>query len=357
MDRSILFMAEYPNQETAKEGMSQRMIAVDRQFADDKRAYLFVSHRLYAKKEQKEIFPGVIQYRCNLFVHFFFILRLFRSSKLIYFHSIQNALPILPILLILTQSKYILDVHGIVPEEHLLAGYASKSKLYALTERVLFKRLFLAISVTESMANHFKKKYLGLNYKNLIYPIMPNNIQNGVNQQPIEESDMINVVYSGNLQKWQNVDLMLDIIADNLSPKITYTLLTGSPEEMKAKAASKGLDEKKNVFIYSVAPDELVGYYNRANYGFILRDDIPVNNVACPTKLVEYMYYGIVPIVKSPNIGDFGAYGFEYLKVNDFSLNALKAVKSKKNKSIISEMLVNSQETDIREYLVSLEQL
>ena len=35
------------------------------------------------------------------------------------------------------------------------------------------------------------------------------------------------------------------------------------------------------------------------------REEILVNAVACPTKLVEYMYWGVVPVVITPNIGDF----------------------------------------------------
>ena len=51
--------------------------------------------------------------------------------------------------------------------------------------------------------------------------------------------------------------------------------------------------------------EEMKEVYRHAQYGFVLRDDIVVNNVACPTKIIDYIKYDIIPIVKSPHIGDF----------------------------------------------------
>jgi hypothetical protein len=36
-----------------------------------------------------------------------------------------------------------------------------------------------------------------------------------------------------------------------------------------------------------------------------------------PTKLYEYICYGVVPIVLSPDIGDFVELGYRYLRVED----------------------------------------
>jgi hypothetical protein len=58
--------------------------------------------------------------------------------------------------------------------------------------------------------------------------------------------------------------------------------------------------------------------YQGCQYGLLFRDDIPVNNVACPAKLTEYMQYGIVPVLTSPRIGDFEALGMRYVACEDF---------------------------------------
>jgi hypothetical protein len=71
--------------------------------------------------------------------------------------------------------------------------------------------------------------------------------------------------------------------------------------------------------VKSVKPDYLNNKaYPEAILGFVLRDDIAVNNVACPTKISEYLRHGIIPIVYSENIGDFVNLGMKYIRLSDF---------------------------------------
>lgn len=335
--------------------MSQRMAAVDEQFRDDQRLYLFVSHRFFTTKQIYPIKEGVLQYKCNLFLHFFLIMKLLSQSRFIYFHSLQNVLPVFPCLKFLkANKKLVLDIHGVVPEEHEFAGQQRKSRFYAMVESYLFRYLSVGISVTDAMSNHFREKYPSSKVRLISYPIMPSNIMVDNYEIPRhEDGDKIHIVYSGNLQSWQNIDLMIDVISKHISPDIIYTILTGSLDQMKTVLAEKGLSDSQQVFVDSVAPNELHKFYEKAHYGFILRDDITVNRVACPTKLVEYMFYGMIPIIKSKNIGDFDTMGYDYLSLEDFSLQALKAQKSKKNIGIISSLKDKSEGTDIREYLLN----
>jgi hypothetical protein len=65
--------------------------------------------------------------------------------------------------------------------------------------------------------------------------------------------------------------------------------------------------------------ERLAAEYSTADFGFIVRDDSPVNGVACPTKLIEYLCYGVIPIVELVEIGDFAEYGYEYVSLADFN--------------------------------------
>jgi hypothetical protein len=78
-----------------------------------------------------------------------------------------------------------------------------------------------------------------------------------------------------------------------------------------------------NVVIEYKTPDQMEAEYRTCHYGMILRDDIVVNNVACPTKLVEYLQYGIVPVCKSEKIGDFAELGMHYVKHTEFVAKSL----------------------------------
>jgi hypothetical protein len=351
----IVFVAEYPDVKTIKEGMAQRIVAMDKQFEQDNRLYLQVSHRFFVKRQSKDLPNGCVQYRCNLFVDFFFIVNLFLKSKLIFYHSIQNVLPVLPALFAVPRGKkMVLDLHGVVPEEHVLAGQPRKARFYSMAEQYIFKRLSLTISVTDAMKAHFRRKYPESKTEMLTYPILPSNITNS-DFSPMEEdtADVINVVYSGNVQVWQNIEMMVDVISKNLSPRIKYYILTGDPDTMNGILKNKGLAGKDGIQVNSVQPDELKKYYAIAHYGFILRDDIVVNSVACPTKLIEYMHYGMIPIVKCQKIGDFAALGYDYIDVKDFNFQTIQKRKSDKNHLIISKMKKDSESIDLRSMLLT----
>jgi hypothetical protein len=68
----------------------------------------------------------------------------------------------------------------------------------------------------------------------------------------------------------------------------------------------------------TVPQDSVKERYLQSTYGFVLRGDNLINNVACPTKLVEYMFWGVIPIVIQPAIGDFMELGYQYLTLAEF---------------------------------------
>ena len=349
----LLVLANYPDEKTRHEGMSQRVIAIDKQYESEQRVYLFVSHRMFFKKQVIRIDPNAVQYRCNIFVHFFFILGLFRKADTLYFHSVINVLPVLPMLsFIRPNQRVVLDAHGLVPEEQRLAGTRWKSNLYQLSERRIFDRCDVVITVNSAMERYFRGKHPSAKPRYLVLPIMPDHLRKDKYDFPATVEDrQIRVVYSGNTQLWQNVDVMIDVIKHNRSERIRYDLLTGEPDLMRQYLAGAGLADDPNIHVLTVEPEELKTYYREAHYGFMMRGDINVSRASCPTKLIEYMYYGMIPIIMTRKIGDFDEMGFESVLYNDFS-EALGARKSLKNHRIISELLENEPN-----YLAELEAL
>ena len=350
----VLILADFPNEHNRHEGMAQRILAVDQQIQAVQRQYLFVSHRLFFKKQVKPVAGAAVQYRCNLFKHWFFILKLLRGASTIYVHSIINLLPILPLFPFIRRSTWVvLDAHGIVPEEQKLAGRWFKAGLYALAERIIFNRVNRVLVVTQAMKTHFQQKYLRSKPAYLRYAIFPTHLkidtQPRLNEAPSEEG-IIRVVYSGNLQSWQNIDLMIQLIKANQDERIRYDLLTGEPEAMNQRLVAAGI-ALQNIHVQTVEPSALGHFYQAAHYGIILRDDIAVNRVACPTKLVEYLYYGLIPIVKSANIGDFALNGYEYITYEDFS-SRVPGRKSTVNQAVIRTILQENQQVDLRTILV-----
>ena len=239
-------------------------------------------------------------------------------------------------------------MHGAVVEE--MEFYNKKMKFYILwyLEKTMFHRLNKVIFVNKRMSKFFSEKYPILkNKKIIIYPIL--DLEKNIKEGKVEliSEDKVNFIYSGNLQKWQNIDLMLENLKKVENENYNYIFLTGQLEELEKKIKSYKI---KNYILKSVLPEELKNYYEKCDYGFLLRDNHILNEVANPTKLSEYMEYGIVPIVKFENIGDYLELGYEYLKIEKISTN-LKKYKSLKNKKILEEMKKKIEKIDFIKFI------
>jgi hypothetical protein len=247
-------------------------------------------------------------------------------------------------------------MHGVIPEEKRAEGYNLISTIYEYAEKAAFRSISLAVHVTKQMKDHYIQKHPSYKGKHVIYSIIPAHLKNlGQNYlaypDTVEKSDEVVIIYSGNTQIWQNIKLMLNIIKKNDHDKLRYIILTGETEKMSVLIHEVGLSARK-IEMRSVAPEQLADYYRKAHYGFILRDDILINRVANPTKLIEYLNYGITPIVKSANIGDFLFFDYEFINCEQ-SFEHLPALKSKKNIQIAKEIITISNEQDFKSAVLS----
>ncbi|MEN5058244.1 hypothetical protein [Sphingobacterium kitahiroshimense] len=345
----VLFLAAYPKKENLKDGMIQRIASVDRCFSDVPRVYLSFSTIRAFKRFHKKEGDLIDIYRCHVIFDFFFIISLISKSTKIYIHSLYNVIYSL-FYLFFFDKKYIFDAHGVVPEELEMEGRKFSSMIYTKCESFIFSRKKLTvICVTDAMINHFKAKYIHTNAKFVRYSIFPENLYNEQGDQDISNvqntDKLVNIVYSGNTQKWQNIELMLKIIAENLSySNYNFLILTGEQSKMQS-LVDRYIPSGHHIEVKSVEPEQLFHIYKKSHYGFVLRDDILVNNVACPTKLIEYLYYGITPIILSDNIGDFKKYGYE--SVQCFNIKGLKSKKSIKNNGIIKMLMSENDKVDL----------
>src|SRR5690606_34524606 len=182
-------------------------------------------------------------------LHSCFIFNLFRKANTLYFHSVINVLPVLPMLSVVRRNqRVVLDAHGLVPEEQRLAGTRWKSALYQLSERRIFKKADVVITVNSAMERHFRSKHPSAQPRYLVLPIMPDHLRKDAYDFPtVVEDGEIRVVYSGNTQLWQNIDVMIDVIKRNRSARIRYDLLTGEPELLRRYLAEAGLADAPNI--------------------------------------------------------------------------------------------------------------
>lgn len=210
----------------------------------------------------------------------------------------------------LTGVKHYWDMHGTVPEEYTLSNSELGCKLANNIEKVLANKVDVIIVVTEAMGRFIRKKYPSSRAQILVVPIFNNEllVPASIDKRKLEES--ISIVYAGGTQPWQNIELMQNIM-DQTYEDYQFKIFVPNPREfcdlwMNRKASH-------NILIESKSPMELYKEYEKCDFGFVLRDSDPVNYVACPTKIIEYLKFGIIPILKSEEIGDFVNLGMKYI--------------------------------------------
>lgn len=310
MCRMILFVADYPAPSTAHDGMMQRIAAIDRRFASVRRTYLKVSLVGNLRGSRRQVDGTLEVCRLNLFLHLPAIVRLVLAARCVYIHSVGNALAVLPFYLL---RPTVTDLHGAVPEEFEMSGRRFPAWRYRLVERFAVRHSRLLVAVSNAMAEHMRAKYPKWSLPLVTVPIFeevtpPKRPEHSGPAAPL-------VIYAGGTQPWQNVDRMIEAIRARIET-CRFTILSGSVPLFREKLAAAGIGGR--VTVECVPKDEVYHSFAQADFGFVLRDDILVNRVACPTKLVEYLACGVIPIVIQPEIGDFRDLGFACVTLDEF---------------------------------------
>lgn len=338
----IVIVAAHPSTENQKDGMIQRIAHIDALMASLPRAYLDLSFRRFVRKEILVEGMATI-YRLNLFVHFFLIARLLKRADLVYIHSAYNALKAL---VFPTRAQVVFDAHGIVPEELALERKARAALVFAFAERRVLRRCNTLVCVTRSMLAHFKSKHGDRpGREEIVLPVLPRLGEGDDAAQALQATrDLNSVIYAGGMQVWQNVDKM--IVAAEQQPQLAYSFLTGDVGRFTARLKAS---EVRRYQCHSVVPAKVKDFYLTHQFGFVLREPDLINAVACPTKLVEYLYWGVVPVVITPRIGDFNESTLHGLTLRQFESGELPDAAGvdamrRHNQATVLEMVASAQQ-------------
>lgn len=311
----VVFMAPYYGDADLKDGYYRRVKAIDDLYKDIKclRIYLstkdadWMSKKLFFKSSNEDQIE--IRYCSGNAIHEFLLKQIIENSDLLYHHSIAH---LNPVFLEISGVTKVLDVHGAVPEELKLYGLEEEAKLNALHERLAFECMDIVVTVSDNMRQHLISKYPFTKASFLTYPIGADSsgpielIPKAINTKPV-------VVYAGGLQKWQMVDLMKSVV-EKTCDSYQYKFFVPNPDEL-TETWPKEITNK--IEISTRQPDELPNEYNKAHYGLLLRDDSIINRVSSPTKLTEYLRFGVVPVLNSIHVGDFVDKGMRYITVDE----------------------------------------
>ena len=253
---------------------------------------------------------GNFVYEVGLF-RFDKIIPLLKKTKSVYFHTVGNFIKLSPYMYFFSKKKKIIDLHGSQPEELSYSNQNILSNIFSFFEKIAFRKCDYFIHVSHNMISHFKEKYSWHNKPDLYVPIFSSNLDlnKKINiyessktsriQLGINEDEKV-FLYSGGIQAWQKVDCVVNFSRKVINSGHTVILLSMQAEFFKDQL-SDCLDNP-NLIITSAKPEELEKYYLASNFGMMFRDDNVLNVVSSPTKMSEYLYYGIIPVLTSKKV-------------------------------------------------------
>lgn len=204
------------------------------------------------------------------------------------------------ILYLLGKRNFIYWYQGITPEEvFLMSGQKWKFFVNSFIEKLSLKTIKYKIGVSNYLFEHFEKKYkIKIDWNTVfIMPCFNSELNEKSFNTPGKYEQNV-FCYAGGTQAWQGFDEILRIYAD----------LEKRRNDVFLKIYSKDIDsakrmiEEANIMHYSVdcvPQSEMDNALADCKFGFIIREDSIINNVATPTKLGTYLANGVIPIYSS----------------------------------------------------------
>lgn len=203
--------------------------------------------------------------------------------------------------------KMVFWFQGVIPEQ--VKYYSKRPKIVVwgatlwcdFVEWYMLKRSDFNFFVSKAMVTHYQKKY-GYNKDN--YLVMPCfNAQISKDAFSDEKYSNPKFLYSGNALGWQCFPEIVSLfkqIKETLIPDAEFKVLSNDEELIKQELQRQGVQAEVKYVPYTEFDSEV----RDVKYGFLIRQDNAVNNVATPTKMSSYLANGIIPIF-SDVIGDF----------------------------------------------------
>lgn len=192
--------------------------------------------------------------------------------------------------------KIIIWIQGILPEESYYRNKKIVNKtVLTFIEKFMLKRAFFVFFVSDSMKSHYIRKYK-IDFKDRYYimPCYTKNTLSGLNRERSRYSAPT-FTYIGSLTGWQMFETVLEVFK-KVQKQIENAVLNVYTRDVEGAEKLFIKHDMKNCTASSLSHDELQIALSKTKYGFLLREDDPINNVATPTKLSDYIEAGVIPI-------------------------------------------------------------
>lgn len=347
--RLLAIFAPYPREEYRQNGWYRRIYLVDKILDGIPRIYLNTIHSTpFFGTQVVEHVDGVFE----IFLHgnqqkySKESLKFLERVSLAYIHTTHLGRDFIKTEL---NVPFLIDFHGIAPEEEEIQGNLAASLELGEIEKALFLQAHRVIYVSPGMKKHFEKKYS--KRESVILPII-SDVQVDKNLRDVAYKDRggDEFIYAGGAQHWQNIDKMMTLVG-NLEGNLTVA--TDTPHNFSKWS------ETCSFKVGTYNKSDLSKLYLDSKFGFVLRDDSKVNQVSFPTKLFEYLAHGVVPIVDFADLGGLLSKGYQYIstleiehfRFNEERLQEIRIINQKVSDEVTSEFILSALE--LRSYVLN----
>jgi len=187
----------------------------------------------------------------------------------------------------------IFDVRDLYPDvfiyQKLISSRSLGFKLLKLIERFIYNRSKIILVATEGLQREILNR---VRVKKVI--LYKNGYSEYFKVSKIKE-DKFTVVFHGSLSRFQNVELMIDVVKEiNLINKnINFIVIGSGPKD----SLVKDLNVDNLRFLGRLSNEDTATIVNKCHIGLSLRDDSQISIDAFPVKLYEYIGSGIPSII------------------------------------------------------------
>ncbi|WP_321327968.1 glycosyltransferase [uncultured Ilyobacter sp.] len=214
--------------------------------------------------------------------------------------------------------EYILDYHGVVPEEFRDFGDGAIGKFnydyLKMMEKATIQSAKKIVCVSESFKSYIVKMY-NFDDKNIF--VVPSCVPKSYVKYDkkirfklrnnLGISDRKVIVYAGSAATYQCIEEMIELFGEIIKydSSFYFLFLVAGTSRSIIRNKFEHLNINDSYFRIDSVDHELISDYLMASdYGMIIRNNSLVNVVASPTKILEYLSTGL-PIIMTNNIGDF----------------------------------------------------
>lgn len=223
-------------------------------------------------------------------------LRALRSARYVLCATVWHVL-FARLLVFGSEGRIIYWVQGLLPEESYMR-HQSKLRwiLLRVIEYLSFRCAFAIVYVSPGMQSFYERRYRFAAMKEAVN--VPCTSDLVMSKASVRKANAY--CYLGGMATWQRFDIVVQLMNVVLrhTPNAHFSVATPDVDLCKSilcKHASMDLLERTRV-VRLDSKGAVAEFLSAQEFGFLIRDDNPVNNVASPIKLAEYMSCGVCVI-------------------------------------------------------------